>query len=430
MPVNLANAMWTCAATAGAVCTTVSGFGDVNATVDVPVGGEITITVAADISTAATGQLTNTAVVSPSLGTTDPSLDDNTSTDVNALTPQVDLGITVDDGVTEVAPGGTTTYTITVTNTGPSAAAGAPVTATFPPELTGVSWTSDGPTPSGTGDINDRVDVPVGGIVTYTVVVTVAPDARGTVVVPVSVSAPVGVTDTDPGDNTDDDIDTLTPTADLSITKTDGVDAVEPGDAVTYTIVVTNDGPSSVAGAAVTDTVPAALEGVSWICASTLGSTCVDVAGDGSIDTTVDLAVGGVATFTLTGTVSEDAAGTIVNTASVSVPSDTSDPDPDDNTAVDTDVVTPLFDLAITKVADQTIVETDDTLGYTIVVTNSGPSTAVGVVVEDRLPAGVARRIVDLRRLGWRHVPDRVGHGCAGRLGRHSCGRRRSRSNC
>ena len=389
MPVNLANAMWTCAATAGAVCTTVSGFGDVNASVDVPVGGEVTITVAADISTSATGQLTNTAVVSPSLGTTDPSLGDNTSTDVNGLTPRVDLGITVDDGITELAPGTTTTYTITVTNTGPSAAAGAPVTATFPPELIGVSWTSDGPTPSGTGDINDLVDVPVGGIVTYTVVATVAPDARGTVVVSASVSAPVGVTETDPGNNTDEDIDTLTPTADLSITKTNGVDDLRPGDAVTYTIVVTNDGPSSVAGAAVTDTVPAVLEGVSWICASTLGSTCVDVAGDGSIATTVDLAVAGVATFTLTGTVSEDAAGTIVNTASVSVPSDTSDPDPDDNTAVDTDVVTPVFDLAITKVADRAIVETDDTLGYTIVVTNSGPSTAVGVVVEDQLPEGL-----------------------------------------
>ena len=175
MPVNLANATWTCAPASGAACTTPSGFGDVNAVIDVPVGGIVTITVTADISTTATGQLSNTAVVSPSLGTIDPQLGDNTATDVNALTPESTSGSPSTTASTEIVPGGTTTYTITVTNTGPSAASGAPVTAVFPPELTGVTWTSDGPTPSGTGDINDAVDLPVGGIVTYTVVVTVSP---------------------------------------------------------------------------------------------------------------------------------------------------------------------------------------------------------------------------------------------------------------
>ena len=68
----------------------------------------------------------------PALGTADPSLGDNTATDINALTPEVDLAITIDDGRIDVVPGTTTTYTIAVTNDGSSAAVGAPVNVVFP----------------------------------------------------------------------------------------------------------------------------------------------------------------------------------------------------------------------------------------------------------------------------------------------------------
>ena len=53
------------------------------------------------------------------------------------------------------------------------------------------------------------------------------------------------------------DTDTLTPQADLQITKTDGKTTVVPGTADTYTIVVTNAGPGAVSGATIADTFPA-----------------------------------------------------------------------------------------------------------------------------------------------------------------------------
>ena len=56
------------------------------------------------------------------------------------------------------------------------------------------------------------------------------------------------------------------PTADLSITKTDGQTTATPGQAITYTIVATNAGPSTITGATVADTVPADLTGVTWTC--------------------------------------------------------------------------------------------------------------------------------------------------------------------
>ena len=54
--------------------------------------------------------------------------------------------------------------------------------------------------------------------------------------------------------------------ADLSVTKTDGVDSVVAGLTDTYTITVANAGPSAVTGASVADTFPAALTGVTWTC--------------------------------------------------------------------------------------------------------------------------------------------------------------------
>ena len=47
--------------------------------------------------------------------------------------------------------------------------------------------------------------------------------------------------------------------ADLAITKTDGVSMATPGGTTTYTIVVSNNGPSNVTGATVTDVLPAAI---------------------------------------------------------------------------------------------------------------------------------------------------------------------------
>ena len=70
-------------------------------------------------------------------------------------------------------------------------------------------------------------------------------------------TAPAGVTDPTPGNNSATDTDTLTRQADLAITKTDGVTTATPGGSVTYTITVTNAGPSDSTGASVADDFPA-----------------------------------------------------------------------------------------------------------------------------------------------------------------------------
>ena len=63
--------------------------------------------------------------------------------------------------------------------------------------------------------------------------------------------------DPTPGNNSATDTDTVTTSADLSITKTDSADPVDPGNSFFYTLTVVNNGPSDASGLTVTDTVPA-----------------------------------------------------------------------------------------------------------------------------------------------------------------------------
>ncbi|MBL0218683.1 MAG: hypothetical protein IPQ07_33005 [Myxococcales bacterium] len=72
---------------------------------------------------------------------------------------------------------------------------------------------------------------------------------------------------------------TVTCSADLSITMTDAPDPVTPGGALTYTINVTNNGPTSAEGTTVTLPMPAGASltsaiGTGWACSGTTTVTC------------------------------------------------------------------------------------------------------------------------------------------------------------
>jgi uncharacterized repeat protein (TIGR01451 family) len=215
----------------------------------------------------------------------------------------------------------------------------------MPASLTGVTWTcvasgtGSCTLASGAGDINTTVDLPPSGTATFTVTATVSSTATGTLVNTATVAAPAGVTDGNAANNSATDTDTLGPTADLSITKTDGQTTAIPGTGVTYTIVVTNPGPSAVTGATVADTMPASLTGVTWTCVASGTGSCTLASGSGNINTTVDLPASSTATFTVTGTLSSTATGTLANTATVTAPSGVTDPNAANNSATDSDTV-------------------------------------------------------------------------------------------
>src|SRR6185436_12247545 len=114
---------------------------------------------------AAIGTLSNTATVT---GADDTNNANNSATDTTTLDVQYNLSISKTDNQASDVPGTTTTYTIVVTNAGPSAATNVVVADTFPATLTDITWTSVGSAgvlgnSSGSGNINDTVNfIPVG----------------------------------------------------------------------------------------------------------------------------------------------------------------------------------------------------------------------------------------------------------------------------
>jgi len=144
-----------------------------------------------------------------------------TFTPTNTPSSSADLAITKTDNATDYEANGSIQYIIRASNPfGPSAVTSATVTDIFStnPNLTGATtWfcaASGGAscTASGSGDINDTaVVLPVGGLVQYTVNVNAASLPSGPLMntATVNITAPVGVTDPDPSNNSATDTDQL-----------------------------------------------------------------------------------------------------------------------------------------------------------------------------------------------------------------------------
>ena len=319
--------------------------------------------------------------------------------------PTPDLQISKTDGVANVSPGETVTYTITVDNAAAGAGAGAAnsvvVLDTLPSQFTFQSCAI--PTPAqGTWSCSES-----GGVVTFTQTgwIDAGDAAELTVTATVDQGATGSKTNTVMADYTDlignpfpqvsaTDVDTILPVADLQITKTDSADPVNPGQAFTYTLTATNAGPSDATGVTVSDTVPPqfTVTGV-----STGPGSCGFV---GNAVTCTRAAFPASASWSITISVTVDPstpAGTYSDTADVNGADIDSDPTNDSDTESTTVVLTPVTaDLSLTKTVDDSQPAERDTIVYTIRVTNGGPADATGVVVNDVLAAGVTFRSADV----------------------------------
>jgi len=137
------------------------------------------------------------------------------------------------------------------------------------------------------------------------------------------------------------------PSADLSITKTDGVATATPGLTTTYTLTAANAGPDTATTASVTDTFPAACASVNYTSVAAGGATgnTVGPASGNLNDTALNLPVGASVTYTAICNIDLTATGTLTNTANIT--SAATDPNPDNNSATDTDTLIQLATLTI-----------------------------------------------------------------------------------
>ena len=330
----------------GAAGFVASGVGNINDTVDMPSGSKITYTAKGKVSSSALGTtLSNAATVSAPAGVTDPNLANNTATDTDTINVSGDLQITVTDGKTTAPLGSKDTYTIVVKNSGPSDVVGAMIQDNFPGGFIAVTFTAtqaggaSGFTTSGSGNINDAVTLPSGSSITYKTTGTINPSASGSMSDTTTVSVPAGVTDPNAANNTATDTDTLVAQADLKVTITDGKSAAKAGAKDTYTITVSNPGPSTATGAVVSDTFPNTFTAVTFTATQSGGASGFTTSGSGNISDTVTLPSASSITYKATGTISSSASGSISATATVSVPAGFADPNAANNTATDTDML-------------------------------------------------------------------------------------------
>jgi uncharacterized repeat protein (TIGR01451 family) len=214
------------------------------------------------------------------------------------------------------------TFTITVTNDGPTPAENVTVTDEIPAGATFVSATPSQGSCSGTTTVTCTLGTMSFGA-SATIELVVRPSAGG----PLSNTAEVTTTtpDLNPGNDSSTAVAAVGASASLGITKT----AAEPfvvGEDGTYTITVTNAGPSAAAAVTVTDILPA---GATFVSATPSQGSC---SGTTTVTCTLGtLANGASATITLI--VRPTAPGPLSNTATVS--STTADPTPGNNASTE-----------------------------------------------------------------------------------------------
>ena len=204
-------------------------------------------------------------------------------------------------------------FTVTVTNSGtPSTIGVVTLTDTVPTGLTptaasGAGWTCGVTGATVTCTRSDAL-APGASYPPVTITVNVAANAPASVANTATIS---GGGDVNTANNTATDVTTILAglsQVDLAVTKTDGLTTYTPGTAISYTITVTNAGPSTAAGFSIADNVPATITGVSVTCVVTGTGNCGTNGSSGnSVSfTAASLApgAGNMLTLTVNGTVS------------------------------------------------------------------------------------------------------------------------------
>ena len=125
--------------------------------------------------------------------------------------PAADLEISKNDGSAFAIPGSFVEYEILVGNAGPLAVAGARVEDPVPAGLSNALWTcapvqgASCPSASGSGGIDQLVDLPVNAVLRYVLSATVSAALGETVTNTATIRVPDGTVEADPSDNSSSD---------------------------------------------------------------------------------------------------------------------------------------------------------------------------------------------------------------------------------
>ena len=345
----------------------------------------IVLVVAVDPSVAGT-TITNVAGITAT--TADSNLNNNTATAVSrVLVPDIQIN---KQGPLTMVAGSTASYTLTIANIGPGAAANVTVTDALPSGLTLIAAsvvsgsmslvTSTGAITATKALLNGIGLSTIPESVVIRLVVAIDPSIAGTTVTNVA-AVTTTTADSNPVNNSSTAVSRVLG-VDVQITKL-GPETLAAGGTATYTLIVVNVGPSVASNVTVSDALPTGLSLVSASLVS--GGSFSFTTSTAGVTASVALMPVGTTVFALNVNIDVTASGTVTNVASATTTT------PDTNNANNTSSVSSRVlgaDVQVFKFGPPTLTAAG-TATYTLVLVNAGPSVAANVTLTDVMPLGL-----------------------------------------
>jgi choice-of-anchor A domain-containing protein/uncharacterized repeat protein (TIGR01451 family) len=329
-----------------------------------------------------TGSISNTAEVKTS-DQSDPNSTpgNNVSTENDQATvtiqPVAAADIKIQKTVSPANPvvGDSVFYTVTATNLGPGSATNVVVTDKMPSGITySANVPSAGSYDAGTG----KWSIPSIAVNASSTLRLVG--IRNTSNNVTNIAQLTSLDQTDPNaSNNCDSVSLANQVADLKIKKTVSPNPPQYGANATFTITVTNSGPSAATGVNASDALPA---GLTYVSSTASKGTYNSANGQWEIGS---LAANDSCKLTVVTTV--NASGSIKNIAAITA-SHEIDPTPGDR--ADTVLFTvSSANLSVTKTVSNSSPADGATFTYTVKVHNAGPTASTGSIIADKLPNGL-----------------------------------------
>jgi len=321
--------------------------------------------------------MTNTATVTAI--ETEPNTNNNRATVISSIRGIADLRVAASSTPEPVSFTSNVTYTLVVSNGGPSFARFVELTDVLPTNVSFVTVSST----RGNCTYSDGVIVCAFDTLTNSAAATVTIVAKATT--PVIGNSQVSLKslelDLFPANNLASPTTTVHPLSDLSISQT-GPASGYAGTNFIYTLNITNRGPSAAPNVTVTDVIPA---GSSFVSANNpLGS----VSQLNGIVTCNISSLASNATGTITITVRPLSGGTVTNSATIASAAD--ELNPANNSASVITAVTPVADLGVVLNPSPGSGPVLSNFTITVTVINRGPSSAASVSLTNLVPSGLS----------------------------------------
>jgi uncharacterized repeat protein (TIGR01451 family) len=305
-----------------------------------------------------------------------------------AVAASSDMAVTASDSPDPVAPDGNITYTVVVTNNGPSATTNAHMSVVLNGTLLWQSmvvpagWTCPSLSVGYGGSFTCTAAVMAVSTSTFTIVLNAPKSTIGSNDTTLSELFTVNSDNPDPNNgNNAVTVQTayVAPHSDMSITASDSPDPVAPDGNITYTVNVTNGGPDAATNAHMSVVLNGTLLWQSMVVPA--GWTCpsLSVGHGGSFTCTAATMAATTSQFSIVLKAAQSTIGINDTTLSeiFTTNSDNADPNNANNAVtVQTAYHAPHSDMSITASDSPDPVAPDGNITYTVNVTNGGPDTA------------------------------------------------------